>query len=99
MRGACYHQIEFAHCDCKMHGQQHVRLRALCDGCSRTPPGPEGSNGNEPLRVPQITRSLIKNFGFRLNVLCPLSVVRCKKQAGDLLDATSYRRRTGMVSC
>ncbi len=37
-----------------------VRLRALCDGCSRTPPGPEGSNGNEPLRVPQITRSLVR---------------------------------------
>jgi hypothetical protein len=59
MGRACYHEIEFVHCIVRCRGN-NVRLRALCDGCSRTPPGPEGSNGNEPLRVPQITRSLIK---------------------------------------
>src|ERR1017187_8918838 len=69
---ACYHEVEFVHCIVRCRGN-NVRLRALCDGCSRTPPGPEGSNGNEPLRVPQITRSLVR---IKKSVLCLLSVVR-----------------------
>jgi len=63
-------------CSVQVHVEQaqYVRLRALCDGCSRTPPGPEGSNGNEPLRVPQITRSLIRITRTSF-VSCPLQEI------------------------
>lgn len=45
--------------------------RVLCNKESRTPPGPEGSNGSDPLCVPQGARLsfFVKSRFFSLSML------------------------------